>query len=219
MRTDAEVAKYLGLPEVLVTQMRQRKYGAVVSRFKDYWNRDGYASLQRYGHAVDRLLEAFEQIFSRTPFYSTITENTLFTWRKQIALVVERFGNIAPLIDDMRQAQAVGSRPRSISWFLVAPAGQEARWMVLYFRMMEEQEAELKRRELAWRPSGNMAAILDEATHPVTPTWVANARKRLKLIQPYIIAGSATAEMKKDYRELTHNLTRFGYITLEEQGL
>lgn len=218
--TDAEVAKYLGLPEAAVTQIRQRKYGAVVRRFKMLWNKDGYGALMRYGHAVDRLLEAFEQTFNRSPFYPTISENTLFTWKKQIALIVERFGNIAPLIDDMKQVKASGGvDPRSITWFVSAPEGQEVRWVELYIRMMERQDEEMKRRELSWRPSGGMEKILDEAAHPVTPTWVANARKRLSLIQPYITGGTATEDMKKDYRELTHNLTRFGYISLEEQAL
>jgi len=213
----ADAAVALGIPEHVAEGIVSRRWGPVTGYFKSRYNEDGYAALLRYGHAVDRLLTVFEELYGHPPFYPTISAETLKTWKKRIAMVAARFGNIAPLVDDMKKARDEGQKPRCIAWFIQAPEGREARWGVLYYRLLEEQEERQKRQELAWRPSGQISEVLATAAHPVTPTWVANARKRLRVIQPYIIGGTATAEMKKDYRELTYNLTRFGYITMEEQ--
>ncbi|NQV14496.1 hypothetical protein HQ531_03480 [bacterium] len=216
MITDQQIAVNLKIPEGIVIAIRLNHWSTVKSFAQKKWNEDGYASLKRWAGAVDRILAKYQVLFGNPAFKPGTKEWTVQETKKSIAIWIDRVGSLAPLIKDMEAAHLNGDRPRTINWFIFRADGQACRWEMLWLDLMNIRAEEEKRKELDWRPSDEdipeeIKGFIKSAATPVTPTWVASAKARLRVLSKFIQDNQSNAAMRREANAIEARLKKHGY--------
>ncbi len=216
MIPDQQIATELKIPAGIVTAIRLKRWSTVKSFAQKKWNEDGYAAGKRWGGAVTRILDKFQELYGHPAFKTGTKAWTIQETRKSIAIWIDRIGEPGSLIKDMEAAQLNGDRPRTINYFIFRADGQACRWEMLWLDLMNIRAEEEKRKELDWRPDENtpddVKSLFENSATPVTPTWVANAKARLKVLSLFIQDNAANADMRREWHEIQARLKDHGYL-------
>lgn len=220
MIPDSQIATELKIPEGVVHAIRLKRWSVLRGFAQKKWNEDGFVALKRWGGAVDRILEMYADLFGHTAFKAGTKDWTIQETRKSIAIWIDRIGNLAPIIKDMEAAKLNGDKPRSINWFIFRADGQACRWEMLWLDLMNRRAEAEKQAELKWHPDENtpqeVKDFLKAGHTPVTPTWVSEAKARLKVLSKFIQEGDANPAMRREWNEIQLRLKEHGYLDEKE---
>jgi len=216
MISDQQIAAELKIPEGVVGAIRAKRWSVLRGFAQKKWNEDGFAAQKRWSGAVDRILTKYTDLFGHDPFKSTSHAWTIQEGRKSIAIWIDRIGNPASLIKDMEAAKLNGDKPRTINWFIFRADGQACRWEMLWLDLMNQRAEEAKRKELDWTPDEDtpdaVRNFLKSGHKAVTPTWVAEAKERLRVLSKFIQDGDANPAMRREWREIQDKLKDHGHL-------
>jgi hypothetical protein len=220
MISDQQIATELTIPVGIITAIRAKRWSTVKTFAQKRWNEDGYVAEKRWGTAVTRILDKFQDLYGHPAFKNSTKAWTIQETRKSIAIWIDRVGSPASLIKDLEAAKLNGARPMTINYFIFRADGKACRWEMLWLDLMNIRAEEAKRKELAWRPGDDtpeeVKRFIENSATPVTPTWVANAKARLKVLSRFVQDNEANAAMRREFNQIEARLQKHGYLDTEE---
>jgi len=192
-----------------IEAMLRADYIAAIAHLRWLDTREGnWRYRHQYLNAIARIEEVFSETYRSDPWPKAWPLHVVHQWENEVGYHVHRLG-VAALVDDLRQANAAGLKPRTLIYFLRSHdehrREQSSRWEMLLVARMEAEWQEAKRQEA--EEAKKAARKLGVKLEKPVPAWAVEAGETLQRIKT---KASPTPEEKREVAKIEAIMSRMG---------